>query len=94
MENFKTGGGVILELDYDPFSPTLIDINDFQYLMPPITIVPPYSPLHVARFLNNLRSGIIEPSPFPSGIIQINAPWIGHENVTGVYPMFDLLPDV
>lgn len=94
-EHFKLSSCVILELDYEDlgqtFEPLMIDINDFQFIMPPIDLrVENYKRSDVNRILDNIRKGILEPAPLPSGIIQAHAPYIARENVTNVFPMFDL----
>lgn len=93
---FKLDNRVILELDYEnldqTFDPILIDINDFQFIMPPIDLrVKNYQKSDVNRILNNIRSGIVEPAPLPSGIIQAHAPYIASENITNVFTLFDLI---
>ena len=77
-----------LELDYAMnFNPLLIDINDFQFLMPPVTMVPPYTEETFERILDNLQNGRFEPSVFPSGVIQFHLPYIRKENVVGIYKL-------
>lgn len=84
---------VVLELDYEEgFNPILIDLNDFQFLMPPIWLVPPYTEEDVARICRDIYDGRIMPSIFPSGIIQAHLPYLKKENITRIFPMFDLLP--
>ena len=83
---------VILELDYSQhFNPILIDINDFQFIMPPLMIMPPYTMRDAETICQNIREGKIASSPLPSGLVQAHLPWITVENVTHIYPMFDLV---
>ena len=80
---------VIMELDYeDDFNPLWIDINDFQFLMPPIIPVSNYTKESVGRILANMAQGRFEASPFPSNVIQGHLPSIEKRNVTHVYPLF------
>lgn len=82
---------VVVELDYEEkFNPLLIDINDFQFLMPPIRILPPYTEQDIERILRELYTGQISRSIFPSNVIQAHLPYIKAENITEIYPMFDI----
>lgn len=82
---------VIAELDYeDDFNPIFIDINDFQFLMPPIMLMPPYTEESLDRILRDISLGQISHSEFPSYIIQAHLPYIRAKNLTNVYPFFDL----
>ncbi|MGN0676257.1 MAG: hypothetical protein ACI4K5_00755 [Ruminococcus sp.] len=90
-ENLSSKDTVILELDYsENFNPIYIDINDFQFLMPPIMIMPPYTDKDIQYLLEDIQNGIIRPSVFPSGLIQAHLPYIKSENITNIYPMFKL----
>ncbi len=76
----------IVELDYSGnFNPIPIDINDFQFLMPPVVFPPPYTMKDFGRLVDNLSRGVIEVSPFPGWFIQAHLPWIRRENLTSVY---------
>ena len=68
----------------------VVDLNDFQYLMPPIIQAYPYSEGYTDFLLNSLSSGTQIQSIFPSNIIQAHIPDIKAEEVIGLYPMFDL----
>lgn len=82
---------VIFELDYEGnFNPIFIDINDFQFLMPPIMILPPYTQQSVNRILGDITQGRITVSEFPSNVIQAHLPYIEKRNVMNIYPMFEL----
>lgn len=84
---------VIMELEYDndKFNPLFIDLNDFQFLMPPIMVLPPYVDDDVNRLLHNLSKGTCAVSTFPSGIIQTHSPYISRDNVKGLYSPFLLV---
>ncbi|WEV61241.1 hypothetical protein OZX68_03160 [Streptococcaceae bacterium ESL0729] len=88
---------LILELDLDVPSPREpgnnlipIDINDYQYIMPPFWQVPPYTEEDLERIINNIMDGRIAASPFPSYIIQYHFPKISKESLCGVYEMFEI----
>ncbi len=68
----------------------LIDINDFQYMMPPVLQVPPYSEGFYDFLVQNLSIGNQVKSVYPSGVLQAHIPNIRAEEVIGLYPMFDL----
>lgn len=82
-------GNVILELEYtEPFNPLFIDLNDFQFLMPPIIYMPPYTEEYLDILLENFYKGLIAPSVLPSNIAQAHLPYIKAKNIVNVYPMF------
>jgi hypothetical protein len=83
---------VILELDYEDYSfnPIFIDLNDFQFLMPPFMVLPPYTEDSAARIVDNILQGRISISEFPSYVIQAHLPYIEKSNVVNIYPVFDL----
>lgn len=68
----------------------LIDINDFQYMMPPVLQVPPYSEEFYDFLVQNLAVGNRVGSVYPSGVLQAHIPNIRAEEVAGLYPMFEL----
>lgn len=89
---FYSDDYVILCLDYpeDSFNPLFIDINDFQFLMPPITILPPLTYDSIARIVTDIRHARITPGELPSYLIQAHLPVIHEKNITEVYRMFSL----
>ena len=91
-KRFCSDDYVILCLDYpeDSFNPLFIDMNDFQFLMPPITILPPYTYDSIARIVTDIRHARISPGELPSYLIQAHLPVIHRENITEVYRMFSL----
>lgn len=83
----------ILELDYDnTFNPIFIDINDFQFIMPPITTsgISSYTKESVYRIYTDMRKGEISPSEFPSDVIQAHLPYIKKDNLINIHPMFSI----
>lgn len=82
----------ILELEYqNNFNPIFIDINDFQYLMPPVIFdLPPYNKFFFDMIVSDLKDGICRESIFPSNVIQAHLPYIATENVINVYNMFEV----
>lgn len=86
-EYFVAGDYVIVELDIrQPFlNPLHIDLNDFQFLMPPIIEVLPYTKADVNRLVGNLERGKIGASSFPSDIIQSHLPSIRKSEVENIY---------
>lgn len=67
-----------------------IDLNDLQFLMPPITLVSPYTEDDINRLRTNLSRGVLADSPFPSDLIQVHLPYMAKENIVGIYPMFEI----
>lgn len=89
--NMLIKDAVILEIEYDPaFNPLFVDINDFQTLIPPITLVEPYNVESINQIIINLENGIIEQSPMPSNIIQGHTNCIKKEQILNIYPSFEL----
>lgn len=81
---------IVMELNYeDNFNSIFIDINDFQFLMPPIIFPYPYTEQDVARICSNICNGEITQSVFPSYVIQAHLPYIKSENILNTYSMFD-----
>lgn len=88
----KRGSSLIMELDYpDTFDGVFLDINDFQFLMPPIIVSYPYREEDVERIRSEMMRGIAPVPVMPSGVTQVHAPFIRAENITAVYPMFDFI---
>lgn len=89
--HYMHGKYAILELEYrEDFSLLPIDINDFQFLMPPVIIIEPYVEGDVQLFAENISKGVMIPSPLYSGIVQVHLPYIKRENVVGIHPMFEI----
>lgn len=82
---------VVLELEYErTFNPIHIDANDFNYLIPPVMLVPPYDENAEEKLRRCIIEGKILKSPFPSYIIHAHAPYINKENIIKVHPIFDI----
>lgn len=89
--NIDKENSVLMELEYDNnFNPIMVDFNDFQYIMPPVMQMPPYTEHSFLRIVDDIKYGRITPSEFPSNIIQAHLPWIKRENLLNVYSVFDL----
>ena len=90
--NLATEDARVVELEYEEqFNPILIDINDFNFLIPPVGFPPPYTPEDVGRLRKDLLNGVINTSIFPSGMIQAHMPYIRAENIRQTYEIFDLM---
>lgn len=86
----KSNDVVILELNYNEnFNPIFLDINDFQFLMPPIVFPYPFSEQDIERICWSIENGEITRSVFSSNVIQAHLPYIKSENIVNTYPMFD-----
>lgn len=86
----KSKDVVILELNYnESFNPIFLDINDFQFLMPPIIFPYPFTEQDVNRVCWSIENGEITKSVFPSNVIQAHLPYIKSENIVNIYSMFD-----
>lgn len=81
---------VILELNYsEKFNSIFLDINDFQFLMPPIIFPFPFTNQDIDRICWSIENGKITRSAFPSNVIQAHLPYIKSENILNTYSMFD-----
>lgn len=86
----KSKEAVILELNYKKdFNPIFLDINDFQFLMPPIVFPYPFTEQDIERICWSIENGRITRSVFPSNVIQAHLPYIKSENIVNTYSMFD-----
>ena len=83
---------LILYLNYseDSLNPPFVAMNDFRFLMPPITILPPYSYDSIARIVTDIRHARISSGEFPGYLIQAHLPVIHEKNITEMYHMFSL----
>ena len=76
---FKNDDSVILELEYqESFNPIFIDVNDFQFLMPPVDLHPllPYTNLDIDKLYESINKGVCISSKYPSYLIQAHLPYI------------------
>ncbi|GAA7455589.1 hypothetical protein [Helicobacter pylori] len=86
---------IVLELNYNEnFQFIPIDLNDFQFLMPPkvpLFWAPQYTTDSERRIHSNIEQGI-EPNKFdfPTGIMQVHLPNIKKENILNTYSCFKL----
>ena len=71
-------------------NPLLIDLTDFQFLMPPIQYFPPYTEKSVDRICTDLEKGQIRQSEFPSYVIQAHIPYIAPRDLVNVYTLFEM----
>lgn len=89
--HFLRNDCVILELEYDEkFNPLFIEFNDFQFLMPPIRLCPPYEMLDIQRITHGIHNAQVYDSPMSSSIVQGHSPYIKRENIVKIYDMFPL----
>ena len=89
--NFYEQGYIMMavkkELD---FNPLFIDINDFQFLMPPCITMPPYTPYSYDTIMTNISEGKYETSPLPTGLIQAHLTCIKNEEILGAWEMLPI----
>ncbi len=89
--NFDPQEHVVLEVEYpENFNPLYIDINDFQFLMPPVVFPYPYTPQFLETLQQNIDGGKWTDSPFPSQLLQVHLPYIKEENLIAVHDFFSL----
>lgn len=72
------------------YEPMPIDVNDYNYLIPPIEPKPPFNKDDLAKILHNLRHGKVRMSPLPSGLMQVHMPFLKKEYIQELHPLFDL----
>lgn len=93
-KQFDIKYNIILELEVNEefLNPMNIDINDFQFLMPPIepdNIY--YHEEDVGNILNEVARGVTRVGKLPSGVIQSHLPYIKPGYVVNTFSMFGLL---
>lgn len=90
-KNLDQNNSIIMELNYEErFNPIFMDINDFQFLMPPIMLLPPYTKNSILRIQQDIVYGQTSVSEFPSNVMQAHLPYIEKENIVNVYPIFNI----
>ena len=67
------------------FNPIFLDYNDFQFLMPPILLSPPFAEHDKGRICNAIKRGVFSRSSFSSGVIQAHLPHISSKNIVNKY---------
>lgn len=75
------------ELD---FNAMCLDLNDFQYLMPPVRPMPPFPDDYERIVKSALWNGQMIHPIFPSNVLQAHLPDIRQTEVIGIFPMFGL----
>ena len=82
------GSPVILELEYtEPLNPLMVNLNDFQALMPPFVEMPPfYTKTTVSDLQDMFLSGRAPASPFPCPAAQLVYPFIAPYHLIDTYP--------
>ncbi len=78
---------VVKEMD---FNPICIDMNNFQALMPPISLGAPFSKEYYNNLCELLSEGEFCVSLIPSYIVQAHIPNIMQGDIEGIYPLFEL----
>ena len=80
---------VILAVEV-PGDPVPIDINDWQYLMPPIVPVGPYTKESVNEIIDQLQEpGTYYMGKLPSHVVQMHFSAIVPSMIRQLVPMFD-----
>lgn len=90
-KNLTKSDSVIIELEY-PYiqNPLYIDINDFQYLMPPVFPIPPYTLNSKEYIIDSLSVGMFPTPALSSDIIQAHIPLLKGEFIKNVYEVADV----
>lgn len=86
----RTPDNILLQIEFDDkfFNPLLLDINDFQILMPPLAALPPYTEDDFSRIIDSISQGVIPKAILPSHVYQAHLPYLKPENVLSVYDNF------
>ncbi len=86
-KKFNDGEHVLLEVDMAAeFNPIIIEINNFQYLMPPtIDFLPPYMPGDRDIIIDWIKNGTFGKGYFPNSLAQAHLPYIKKDEITDVY---------
>lgn len=88
-DNLSNSNSVLLQLEFNEkfWNPLFIDINDYQYLMPPVITMPPYQEDDFDKIKINLLQGVCKPI-FNSGIIQAHLPYITKGMIKNIVPLY------
>lgn len=80
---------VLLQVNFDEmfFNPLLIDINDFQYLMPPVLTFPPFGENDEREIKAAIATGQYHEPTFPSNIIQAHLPYLQADDIVKYYEL-------
>ena len=82
---------VVVEIEMEThFNPFLIDINNWQFLMPPVIALPPYQSGDFNTIVDWLRNGTFGRGYYDPTLMQAHIPYIKKDDVVAVYPMFSL----
>ena len=83
---FKMKNCKIVHLETErKYNPMGIDLNNFQVLMPPMLILPPFTEDYVSWMMKTFFSGVAPHSIFPGNIMQVHIPQINREDIVQVY---------
>lgn len=84
-KKFEDGDYKLLHLRREmDFNPVTIDINDFQLLMPPVQVIPPYDEGYINFLNSNLKKGVVTRPLVPSGIMQQHLPDIRKQDIVEI----------
>ena len=82
---------VVLKLRLrDTNNPLFIDFNNFQLLMPPILILPPYTQEYCKSLICHWIAGKYVKGILNPGLVQAHLPALVKEDLLGIYPMFTI----
>lgn len=88
--NDLSGRGVVFSFygyDYKA-KKKLENVDDFQFLMPPIiTWMPPYNESDITRIVNNIQRGQIPRTKMNSGVTQAHLPYIQRDQIKNIYSL-------
>ena len=90
-KNIVTEDSVIISFEKEvTFNSLNLDLNDFQFMIPPVVDLPEFPPNYLEYLVRMLQSGRVIESAFPCNVIQAHVSDIKKEEIVGVYPTFDL----
>lgn len=89
-DELNVKGNFLLELENDSLflNTLMMDIDDFQFLMPPIiTWMPPYNESDITRIVNNIQRGQMPRTKMNSGVTQAHLPYIQRDQIKNIYSL-------
>lgn len=90
-KNFCTKDKVLICFEKEiSFNPLILDLNDFQYMMPPVHDLPEFPSNYYDYLVYRISSGQDVESVYPSNVLQAHVADIKKEDIVSVYPLFDL----
>ncbi|MBR3142802.1 MAG: hypothetical protein IKF09_06630 [Clostridiales bacterium] len=89
--NISTEDKIIISFEKElTFNSLRLDLNDFQYMIPPVVNLPEYPEDYLEYLEYMIQNGKAINSAYPCNVIQAHVGDIKKDEIVSVHPMFDL----